>query len=79
MKNWFWIAALLMSGCASVYCPDGIFMRVSPNAPSKVAVKCVGDDANRAELESPEAINFSIQCPAGVAAGTMVAGVPCVP
>jgi hypothetical protein len=44
-----------------------------------VAVKCVGDDVNRTELESPKAIAFSIQCPPGVAGGTLVTGVPCVP
>ena len=79
MKKWLLLVAVLMSGCATVYCSDGIYMKVKPNAPSSVALKCVGDSANRLEIESPASISFTLKCPNGVEPGTSVGGGPCVP
>jgi len=76
--KYFIVFAMLLSGCATVRCPDTIVVDIKPNAPSEVSLRCLTDTSPRFVARADNAIKFEIVCPAGVPQGTEIGGIPCV-
>ena len=76
--KYFILFSILLSGCATVRCPDAIVVDIKPNAPSEVSLRCLTDTSPRFVATADNPIRFEIVCPAGVPQGTEIGGIPCV-